>query len=141
MSTVTIVARKELIDLFRDRKTVMIGLLLMPLLFPAMILGIGSLAERKARTQLESTLKLPVIGAENAPNLLRFLHGQNIEAQPAPKDPDADVRAQTYDAVLRIPSDFGEHWRGSRSAQVELIYDSSRDDSQIPVQRVRAAIQ
>ena len=118
MNTVTIVARKELIDLFRDRKTVMIGLLLMPLLFPAMILGIGSLAERKARTQLESTLKLPVIGAENAPNLLRFLHGQNIEAQPAPKDPDADVRAQTYDAVLRIPSDFGENWRNSRSAQV-----------------------
>jgi sodium transport system permease protein len=141
LSTVTIVARKELIDLFRDRKTVMIGLLLMPLLFPAMILGVGSMAEHKARTQLESTLKLPVIGAENAPNLLRFLHGQNIEAQPAPHDADADVRAQTYDAVLRIPKDFGEHWRGSRSAQVELIYDSSRDDSQIPVQRVQAAIQ
>jgi len=141
MNTVTIVARKELIDLFRDRKTVMIGLLLMPLLFPAMILGVGSLAERKARTQLESTLKLPVIGADNAPNLLRFLHGQNIEAQPAPKDPDADVRAQTYDAVLRIPADFGENWRNSRIAQVELIYDSSRDDSSIPVQRVQAAIQ
>jgi sodium transport system permease protein len=136
-----IVARKELVDLFRDRKTVMLGLFLMPLMFPALILGIGSLAERRARTQLESTLKLPVIGAEHAPNLLRFLHARNIEAQAPPNDPDADVRAQTYDAVLRIPPDFGEHWRQSRSAQVELIYDSSRQDSEIPVQRVRAAIE
>jgi sodium transport system permease protein len=141
MKTVMIVARKELVDLFRDRRTVMLGLLLMPLMFPALILGAGSMAEKKARTQMESTLKLPVIGAEHAPNLVRYLHGQNIEAQPAPSDADADVRAQTYDAVLRIAPDYGDRWRESRSAQVELIYDSSRRDSQIPIARVRGAIE
>jgi sodium transport system permease protein len=136
-----IVAQKELVDLFRDRRTVMLGLLLMPLLFPALILGAGGMAERKARTQLESTLQLPVIGAEHAPNLIQYLRGQNIEAQPAPSDPDADVRAQAFDAVLRISPEFGERWRGSRSAAVELIYDSSRRDSQIPIARVRNAIE
>lgn len=141
MRTVFIVARKELLDLFRDRRTVLMGLLLMPVLIPSLILGAGSLAEKRARTQLESTLKLPVIGAEHAPNLIQYLHGQNIEAQPAPEDPDADVREQTYDAVLRIAPDFGERWRESRTAQVELIYDSSRRDSQIPIARVRAAIE
>jgi len=141
MKTVAIVARKELVDLFRDRRTVALGLLLMPLLFPVLILGVGALAERKQRTQLESTLKLPVIGAEHAPNLIRYLQGQNIEAQPAPKDPDAEVRAQTHDAVLRIAPDYGERWRESRSAQIELIYDSSRQDSRIPIERVRAAIE
>jgi sodium transport system permease protein len=141
MRTVAIVARKELIDLFRDRRTVLLGLFLMPILFPALILGAGSMAERKARTQLESTLQLPVIGAQHAPNLVRYLRGQNIEAQAAPEDPDADVRAQSYDAVLRISPDYGEHWRDSRSAQVELIYDSSRRDSQIPIARVQAAIE
>jgi sodium transport system permease protein len=141
MKTVLIVARKELVDLFRDRRTVMLGLLLMPLLFPALILGAGSMAERKARTQLESTLQLPVIGAEHAPNLIQYLRGQNIEAQPAPADADADVRAQTYDAVLRIAPDYAERWRGSRSAEVELIYDSSRRDSQIPIARLHNAIE
>lgn len=141
MRTVLIVAHKELVDLFRDRRTVMLGLLLMPLLFPALILGVGSMAERKARTQLESTLQLPVIGAEHAPNLIKYLRGQNIEAQPAPSDPDADVRDQTFDAVLRVSPDYGERWRDSRSAQIELIYDSSRRDSQIPVARVRNAIE
>jgi sodium transport system permease protein len=140
MKTVLIVARKELLDLFRDRRTVLMGLLLMPLLIPALILGAANMAEKRARTQLESTLKLPVIGAEHAPNLIKYLHGRNIEAQPAPEDPDGDIRAQTYDAVLRISPDYGERWRASRSAQVELIYDSSRRDSQIPIARVRGAI-
>lgn len=81
MKTLWTVAKKELVDLFRDRRTMMISLLMGPLLLPALILGMGSMAEKKARTQLESTLELPVIGAELAPNLVAFLKGRNIEAQ------------------------------------------------------------
>src|SRR5689334_15919271 len=105
-----------------------------------MLLGVGNMAQKRQRTQLETTLQLPMIGAERAPNLVQFLKGQNIEAQPAPADPDAAVRDQTHDAVLRIADDFGERWRASRSAEVELIYDSSRRDSEIPVGRIREAI-
>jgi sodium transport system permease protein len=141
MKTLWIVTRKELLDMFRDRRTVVTGLLLAPLLFPALMIGMGGLVEKRARTQLESTLELPVIGAEHAPNLVQFLKGQNISAKPAPRNPDGDVRAQTFDTVLRIAPDFAERWRESRSAQVELIYDSSRRDSQIPVARVRGAIE
>jgi sodium transport system permease protein len=140
-SALLTVARKELLDLFRDRRTVMLGLLMAPILFPVLILGVGSMAEKRARTQLESTLELPVIGAEHAPNLVRQLESQNMKILPAPQDPDARVRDQTHDVMLRITPDFGEDWRESRSAGVELIYDSSRQDSQIPVQRVRGAIE
>jgi sodium transport system permease protein len=141
MSTLLVVARKELQDLFRDRRTVMLGLLMMPLLFPALILGMGSLAERKARTQIEGELELPVIGAEHAPNLVAFLESQNIRPLPPPDDADASVRAQEHDAVLRIAPEFPHDWRRSRSASVELIYDSSRQDSRIPVARVRSAVE
>jgi sodium transport system permease protein len=141
MRTVLVVARKELVDVFRDTKTVMVGLLMMPLLFPALIFGTATLAERRERTQEESTLRVPIIGAEHAPNLVRYLRTLNIEALPAPSDPDADVRAQVHDVVLRIAPDFGERWRESRSAQVELIFDSSRQDAETALQRVRAAIQ
>jgi len=136
-----IVVRKELRDMFRDRRTMITTLLVGPLMFPLLIIGMGTMAEKRSRTQQESTLKLPVIGAEHAPNLVRFLAGRNITAEPPPSDPDADVREQTYDTVLRIPPDFAERWRESRSAQVELIYDSSRRDSSIPVGRVRGAIE
>ena len=140
MKAIWTVARKELVDLFRDRKTMMLGLLLGPIVMPAIILGMGMLAEKKMRTQLESTLELPVIGAERAPNLVAFLKGRNIEAQPAPADPEQAVRDQDFDVVLKIGEDYGEQWRGSKPAVVELIYDSSRQDSQIPVNRVRGVL-
>jgi sodium transport system permease protein len=136
-----IVVRKELRDMFRDRRTMLTTLLVGPLMFPLLIIGMGTLAEKRNRTQQESTLKLPVIGAEHAPNLVQFLAGRNITAEPPPSDPDVEVREQTHDTVLRIPPDFAERWRESRSAQVELIYDSSRRDSSVPVERVRGAIE
>ena len=140
MKAIWTVAKKELVDLFRDRRTVMLSLLMGPLMIPLLVIGGGSLVEKRVRTQLESTLELPVIGAEHAPNLVAFLKGRNIEAQPAPDDPDAVVRNQDADVVLRIDPDFGEQWRGSRPAKVELIYDSSRQDSQIPVRRVTGVL-
>jgi sodium transport system permease protein len=137
MKTLWTVAKKELLDLFRDRRTMLLGLLMGPVVIPALIIGGGTLLEKKVRTQLESTLELPVIGAEHAPNLVAFLKGRNIEAQEPPADPDALVRSQDADVVLRIDPSYGEKWRGSEPARVELIYDSSRQDSRIPVDRLR----
>ena len=140
MSTVWAVMRKELLDLFRDRRTVMLGLLMAPLLFPAMILGVGALAEQRAKTQLESTLELPVIGAEHAPNLVAHLETSNIEVIEPPEDPEAAIRAQDYEVILSIPAEFPEQWRESRPALVEIMYDSSRQDSRIPVGRVESTL-
>lgn len=141
LGTLWIVARKELTDLFRDRRTVMVGLLLGPLLVPALIVGMSHLGEKRAKTQLESTLKLPTIGAEHAPNLVAFLKTRNIETIDAPADPDAAVRGQQHDAILRIPAEFAEDWRQSRPATVEIIYDSSRQDSTIPVERIKRVLE
>jgi len=139
-NTLLVVAWKELVDLFRDRRTVMLGLLMGPLLFPVLILGLGSMAEKRARTQLESVLELPVIGAEHAPNLVAFLGTHDIDAVDPPADPERALREQEHDVVLRIPAEFGGLWRESRMATVEILYDSSRQDSRIPVERLRAAL-
>lgn len=140
LAVIWTVAKKELVDLFRDRKTMGLGLLMGPVLIPLMILGVGSLAEKRVRTQLESTLELPVAGAEHAPNLVAFLVSRNIDILPPPADPDQAVRDQEHDVVLRIDPGYGEQWRSSRAAKVELVYDSSRQDSQIPVNRVRGVL-
>lgn len=140
MKTVWIVARKELVDMFRDRRTMLISLLMGPLLVPVMLLGIGSMVESRMRTQMESTLELPVIGTEHAPNLVAFLEERNIRTVPGPDDPDATVRQQEADVILRISPEFGDQWRESRPARVELIHDSSRQDSQIPVSRLMTVL-
>lgn len=140
MKALWTVMRKELLDLFRDRRTLLLGLFMAPLLFPLLVLGMGSLAESRARTQLESTLELPVIGAEHAPNLVAFLDTQDIRAIDPPADPEAAILEQRFEIILQIPADFAAQWRASRPAVVELLYDSSRQDSRIPVARVEGAL-
>jgi sodium transport system permease protein len=141
MKTLITVMLKELAEIFRDRKIIINGLLIMPFVFPVLILGMGALAENRAKTQLESELKLPIIGADIAPNLVAFLATQNITAEAAPEDPDALILSQEKDVILRIAPDFADDWRASRAATVEILHDSSRQDSQIPVRRVERALQ
>ena len=74
--TVFTVMRKELRDLSRDRRTLALTLLMGPLLYPILILGMGKLAESRVKSQIEQPLEIPTIGAENAPNLVRFLAAQ-----------------------------------------------------------------
>ena len=132
---------KELRDLARDRRTVMIALLMGPVFIPLLMIGLLTFAQKKSSTQMEETLELPVVGAERAPNLVAWLEGHNVKAVEPPADVAAAVRAQDVDVVLEIGADFAEQWRGSEPATVELVRDASRQDSRIPYDRVEGLLQ
>ena len=138
--TVFTVMRKELRDLSRDRRTLALALFLGPLLYPALMLGMGYLTENRIRTQVDKTLEIPMVGAEHAPNLVKFLATNGITAAPAPANLDIAIRSQEIDAALRISPDYAEDWRNGRPALVEIIRDSTRRDADIPTQRLQAAL-
>ena len=139
-STLWTVMLKELRDIGRDRRTLALTLLLSPLLFPAIILGMGTLTEKRARTQIEKTLEVPTIGREHAPNLVAFLATQGIRAVEPPADLEAALREQRQDVGLRISASFAEDWHAGRPALVEVMVDDTQRDAAIPSRRVRAAL-
>src|SRR5690606_2537536 len=51
------------------------------------------------------------------------------------------VRAQEDDAYLSIDAGFAEDWRAGRPAVVEIVHDSTRRDSGIPVRRLERALE
>ncbi|MGH8082095.1 MAG: ABC transporter permease [Lysobacter sp.] len=134
------VIRKELRDISRDRRTLAITLLMGPLLYPLLMLGMGSLAENRARTQLDNVLKVPARGTEYAPNLIKFLATQNITTIPAPADLDAAIQNQDHDVGLIIGPDYAKDWKAGTPALVEIVQDSTRRDADIPSRRLRAAL-
>jgi len=140
MKSMLTVLLKELRELSRDRRTLMLALM-MPLLFPVLIIGMGTLAEHRAKGQLEKDLRIAMVGAEHAPNLVAWLAGQGIGRKTLGKDPDAAIRDQDEDVYLRIEPDFGKHWREGTPALVEIVHDSTRQDAGIPVNRVENALQ
>jgi len=139
-ATMLTVLRKELRDLSRDRRTLALTLLLGPLLYPILILGMGKLSESRFKTQIDKPLEIPTIGREHAPNLVRFLASQGLNAVDPPKDLTAEIRDQKIDIALRISPDFGKDWAEGRPALVEIVQDSTRRDADIPTARLKAAL-
>ena len=136
MKFLWVVMLKELLDLLRDRRTVYISLLVGPLVIVGLIVGMGAVVQKKTATQLEKTLELPIVGAEHAPNLVAWLSSQNVKPEDAPADPENAIRLQDEEVIIRIPQSFAEDWRAGRPALIEILHDSTRDDSRIPVARV-----
>ncbi|MDQ3511972.1 MAG: ABC transporter permease [Pseudomonadota bacterium] len=139
-TTLWAVMRKELRDMSRDRRTLALVLLMGPVLYPAMMLGMGALAENRTRTQLDKVLEVPVVGAEHAPNLVAFLVTHGIEAIDPPQDLDAAIARQDIDVALEIDPAFADDWHAGRPAGVQLVHDSTQRNAEIPVARLRSAL-
>jgi len=139
MKALLIVWKKELLELVRDRRTLMLTLLFAPLLGPLLFLGLATIGESKAKEQMEKPMAVAIAGAERAPNLVAWLASQGIERKDV-ADPDAAIRSQAEDAYLRIGDDFGKDWREGKPALVEVVHDSTRHDADIPVRRLETLL-
>jgi sodium transport system permease protein len=135
------VYKKEVSENLRDRRSLFNSVLLGPILFPILFIGLAYFAGSKQQESAEKTLEIPVVGAEHAPNLVNFLEQQGVIIQAPPGDPEAAVRSQQVQVIIRIPESFGKQWREGAPAVVEVIADPSRRESRIPQQRVRGLLQ
>lgn len=139
-STIVVVCLKEVRELLRDTRTLMLSLVLAPVLTPAFILGINALAQSRAKNQSEKPLPVAIVGAEYAPNLVAFLASQGIVRKQVDGDLDAAIRAQDEDLYLRIDENFAKDWSAGKPAQVQVVSDGTRQDTRIPVQRVETVL-
>ena len=139
MKNMLTVLFKELRELSRDRRTLMLALLFSPLLGPILMIGMQQMGESKAKSEMEKPLAVAIVGAERAPNLVAWLAGQGI-ARKQVVGPDAAIRAQNEDVYIRIDDKFDEHWTKGEPALVEVVSDSTRQDAAIPVARVQSAL-
>ncbi len=131
---------KELLELSRDRRTLMLALVMGPLLAPALFVGLLTLAESRAKDQMEKPLSVAMVGAEQAPNLVAWLAGQGIQRKDFKGDPDAAIRSQAEDVYLKIGGDYAKQWREGAPALVEIVHDSTRQDAEVPVRRLENAL-
>jgi sodium transport system permease protein len=134
------VYRKEVRENLRDRRSLFNSVLLGPILFPILFIGLAYFAGSKQQERAEEVLEVPVLGAQHAPNLVSFLEQQGVVIQTAPAEPEAAVRAQQMQVIIRIPELFTQQWKTGKPAVVELIADPSRRESEIPLRRVKGLL-
>jgi sodium transport system permease protein len=140
MSATATVFFKELRESLRDRRVLINTFLIGPFLGPVLFALLINLIVGRELHQAERALPVVVIGAEHAPNLVAALRQAGLAPLPAIADPEAAVREQRAELVLRIPPSFAADWSRGNSAQLELIYDSSRREGGAQIQRLKSII-
>lgn len=138
LSAIFVVARKELVDAFRDRRS--IRAMLLPALFgPLMISFI--LKQQTVQNKAAESIRLPVVGGEYAPVLLNWLQQQpGVELTQGPTDPEAAVRERAEDVVLVVKKGFGGDFEQSKSAPVQVFADSTRSSALPKIRRLSALL-
>ena len=137
MNGLTTVFKKEVRENLRDRRALFNSLLLGPMLFPVLFVGLMWFLESAEQERAEKTLELPVVGAQFAPSLIRFLEQHGAVIQPDPENPEDMVRNQEVPVVIRILPEFAKNWEQGIPAPVEVISDISRQESNVPIRRVK----
>ena len=134
MGAIGTIARKELRDNLRDKRS-MTSALLMPFVGVVMFVMMTNLVVKMEGS--EKPLVVPVVGAEHAPNLVGFLERAGAKIEEAPADYDKKLKAGELDLVLSIPADYAKDYTAGRTAHVQLFVDNSHNQSHASVRRVQ----
>ena len=143
MRTMLTVFFKEVLDNFRDRRTLASALLMGPIFGPVLFAFVINLSVERSLEDQERTMDLPVIGQEYAPNLIAYLRSRNIDAVDGPRDLAAAmdaVKTGAHDIVLIIPKEFGEQLANTIPAKIELVSDQANTDADRDARRARSAL-
>ncbi len=107
-----VVYRKELMDMLRDRRTI-IGSILVPILmFPVLMLGIGALAAVVVRKATQESPTVMLLGESHAPELARQLReNKKIEIVPPADDYVQKINDKKLRAAVEFPAEFENNIR------------------------------
>lgn len=122
-----IVMKKELTDLFRDKKTFLMAILIPLVMFP-LLFGIMGKAINKTENDLKKDTKIAITEKQEN-NLSKFIKGQQgikvIESSSIEKD----IKEGKIYLAIKIPDDFDENIVKENNPEIEIIYDNSSQNS------------
>ncbi len=123
-----IILRKEVIDNFRDRRTLTtltVSIVITPLLMFGLIWFTEKTVKEETDLAKAKPIELPVVGASRAPNLMQWLRQNNIEVIESSSDPETAIASGDYRVILVVPTDYATRLQGGKTAPLTLLHDSS----------------
>ena len=120
-----VIALKEIVDLLRDRRTMIVTVITAMAAGPVLMLLVINLIAGQANKARD--LRLPIIGATHAPALVAFLQRQQVAILEPPADFENKIKSGDLDVVLEIDAAFAASVAKGESGVIHLIYDRSRD--------------
>ncbi len=131
------IIKKESLDALRDGKSLATAFL-MPVIFTAVT--VGMLHFVVALEEGTHDFTVAVANQQRAQPLMDWLEENGLTVVEAPENPSQAVLSQQYDIILEIPENFNESFRAQKSAQINLLSDHSRTESQAKTGKLKHLI-
>jgi len=133
-----LVFKKELMDTFRDRKTIIISILIPLILFPVLFGVIGKSMD-KTEKDVENNLKIAIVEKRQS-NLAQFLKSQKNINIIQSNNIEEDVKSGKVLAALYIPENLEEGIEKENTVNINLTYDNSSQQSQMAMAAIKSYI-
>ncbi|MFK7926381.1 MAG: ABC transporter permease [Bacteroidia bacterium] len=131
MNHIFTVARKEFLDTLRDRRTLIMMLLVPLVLFPAIFyitITVQASQEKKAR---EKKLKIGLVDRGQAPEFRQMLAERDdlmIIDGVFETDADSLIRSDSLDMMILFAEDFGQMQDSLETGRISLIHQTDDND-------------
>jgi sodium transport system permease protein len=125
MRVIWVILRKELLDIVRNRRRMIMMAIFAFLVMPVIAVAPAAMVMTLTGKQAIADVTVPVQGMEYAPELMAYLKEQGIQVESA-KGIEELIRSKQFSVGLIVPSDYAEKIKSGESAQVILVKDSSK---------------
>lgn len=121
------ILKKELTDILRDKKTIIMGIIVPILLYPLLMLGFNKLAA--SSFDMEKKTFSIVVQDQGNSSVRELLKSQkNIKIKEV-KDPDKALKDGDISLIVEVPKDFDNDVKNNKKADIKLTYDDKSQDS------------
>ncbi len=127
-NTIITVFKKEITDLFRDKKTMILSILIPLLLFPV-IFGVLGKSMSGAKDTVQNNLKIAIVDKGDS-SLGKFIKAQKHIKIKTSKNIKSDIKSGSIYLSIEIPKNFDENVGKENTSDIKLTYDDSSQDSE-----------
>lgn len=139
VAAIAAVFTKEMVETVRDRRTVIVALVLPVIMMPVVTLGIPYLAQRQQAEIEQAPARVAVAGWVHAPQMVQLGIDEGLIAPVEVADPAEAVKSGQVDAALLIPAEFSRRLVGGK-AGVTIVYDEGVIASSLARERLQRLV-
>lgn len=129
MSNFLTVLRKELLDIVRDKKTLVFTLILPILIYPLMFKFMSSSME-KAQTDVEKEINIYIEGDTDS-NMAKVITSLENVKLPEIDSPTEALKNGDIQLIINIPENFDENIAAGENDTIDLLIDEESNKSMI----------
>lgn len=134
------VFKKELVDMFRDRKTIITSILIPIIIFPVMYGFMGFTQKKMVTDVTEKGIEVAIRAESQDASIVQYLKGLKELKPIEVEDPDKAIEKGTVKAVIYVGKDFDEAIKANKPAPITIQYDDSNQPSLMAVEMIRGMI-